>query len=356
MPSPAGAPGDPTASALPSVVAVVVNWNGAACLGECVESLRRQTYRGELRIVVVDNGSTDGSDEVLRGLELEPRVTVVRNPRNRGFAAATNQGIAAAASDLVALLNNDAVADPRWLEELVAALQQSPDAGSCACRVLSYFDRRVVDNAGHVVYWDGLTRGRGRNQADTGQFDAREEVFCASGSACLLRRAMLDDVGLFDEDFFAYCEDADLGFRARLRGWRCLYVPGAVARHRFSASTGAYSPLKAVWVERNRLWLALKNLPLPLLLVGPACTAWRYFWQAWGVVVGRGASGRFASERSALELPRLLLRAYAEAAAGLPRALRQRRIIQARKRASALDVWRWLRRFGIGARAMAFMD
>jgi GT2 family glycosyltransferase len=256
----------------------------------------------------------------------------------------------------VALLNNDAVADPRWLAELVAALLPAPDAGSCASRVLSYFDRRVVDTAGHVVFADGLTRGRGRGEPDGGRFDAPGEVFCASGSACLLRRAMLDDVGVFDESFFAYCEDADLGFRARLRGWRCLYAPRAVAFHRFSASTAAYSPLKAVHVERNRLWLAVKNLPLPLLLASPAFTALRYVWQAWGALAGRGASGRFARERSAGGLVRLLLRAWAEAARGLPRALRERRIIQARRRASALDVWRWLRRFGIGARAMAFMD
>jgi GT2 family glycosyltransferase len=287
------------------VAVVVVNWNGAACLEPCLESLLRQTISAE--VIVVDNGSTDASTEVLA--RYSARVLTILNRENLGFAAACNQGIRAAAGPAVAILNNDATADPRWLEELMAAMERHPGAGTFACKVLGHPDSARLDTAGHVVFADGLTRGRGRLQRDEGQYDREEEVFCASGAAALLRREMLDEVGLFDERFFAYCEDADLGFRARHAGWHCIYVPTAVARHRFSGSGESYSEFKAFQVERNRLWLALKNLPLPLLAVSTFFTLLRYVWQAWGAVTGKGAAGQFARTSSRAQLAGTLLRA-----------------------------------------------
>ena len=194
----------------------------------------------------------------------------------------------------------------------------SADLGSCTSKVLSYFERDVFDNAGHVVYANGLTRGRGHLQHDLGQFDREEEVFAFSGCAALLRRSMLDDIGLFDEQFFAYCEDADLAFRARMRGWRCMYVPTAIAYHKFSASTAGFSSLKALHVERNRFWLAVKNLPPPLLVASFAFTTLRYFWQVYGALAGRGATGQFVRQHSRIELLIILLRAYLQALLGLP--------------------------------------
>ncbi len=200
---------------------VIVNWNGAEHLDECLTALRLQTLNTETEIIVIDNGSTDGSIEVLD--RYGESVRVIRNPTNVGFAAGCNQGIAVARAEFIALLNNDAVVEPTWLEELVKAMRRAPDIGSCTSKVLWYYDHNVFDNAGHVVYADGLTRGRGRLQHDSGQFEREEDVFAFSGCAALLRRSMLEDIGLFDEEFFAYCEDADLAFRARLRGWRSLY-------------------------------------------------------------------------------------------------------------------------------------
>lgn len=337
-----------------AVSVVIVNWNGASDLEECLASLRAQTLAEPVEVVVVDNASADDSLAVLE--RQRPPLRVIRNAVNRGFAAGCNQGIAASRGEFVALLNADAVVEPAWLDELVARIRTDAGIGACASRIHSYDQRSVFDNAGHVLHGDGLTRGRGRLEPDRGQFDAVEEVFCFSGCAALLRREMLDDVGTFDESFFAYCEDADLGFRARLRGWSCVYVPSAVVFHKYSRSTGAYSPLKALNVERNRVWLAVKNLPLPWLAASPAFTAMRYFWQAWGALTGRGASGRFVRERSALGLLAILLRAYLEALGGLPRAIRQRRIIQARRNVRSLEAWRWLRRFGISSRRMALTD
>lgn len=331
------------------VVVVVVNWNGASHLRECIDSLLAQTISAE--IVVVDNRSTDGSSAILDGYG--DAIVTIRNPDNRGFAAACNQGILAGSGELVALLNNDAVADPSWLEEMIRAADRHPRAGLVACKVLGWPDSSRFDTAGHVVYADGLTRGRGRLEPDRGQFDAEEEVFGPSGAAALLRRTMLDEVGLFDETFFAYCEDADLAFRARHAGWTCIYAPAAAARHRFSGSTGTYTAFKAFHVERNRFWLAIKNFPLPLLLVNPAFTLLRYVWQAWGASSGTGAAGSFAHHSGAGALLVALVRAWVAALAGAPRALAERRGI---RRRSSREVLRWIRRFGISARGIALME
>ena len=335
------------------VSVVIVNWNGAAHLEECLDSLRKQTVAADMEVIVVDNGSTDGSLSVLQ--RYENFVQLIRNDANRGFAAATNQGILATKSAYVAILNNDTVTDPRWLERMIAVMEQAPDIGSCACKILSYYDRSVFDNAGHVVFADGLTRGRGRLQRDNGQYEQIEEVFCASGCAALMRRTMLDDAGLLDDAFFAYCEDADLGFRARLRGWRCVYVPDAIVFHKFSASTESYSPFKAFQVERNRWWLAIKNLPLRLLITSLFATPARYFWQAYGALRGRGAAGDFAKKYSRFELVKMLIRAELAALGGLPRVLRQRRRIQSTRTLKSNDVAALLKKHGISAKKIALM-
>ncbi len=345
----------PLRDPIPDVAVVIANWNGADHLEACLAALRRQTLRQRMTVVVVDNGSTDGSPAVLA--RFADLARVIANPTNLGFAVACNQGIAAAGpAEFVALLNNDAVPEPDWLEQMIRAMGQDQRIGCATPKVLSAADRTVFDNAGHAVFADGLTRGRGRLEVDAGQYDRQEEVFGPSGCAALLRRRMLDDIGLLDEHFFAYCEDADLAFRARLRGWTCVYVPTAVVYHEFSATTEAFSAFKAMHVERNRLWLAVKNLPLPLLLVSPGFTLLRYWWQGVGALSHRGASGRFTAANSRSALALILLRAYLQAARGLPRVLRQRRQIQRRSRVSTRECWHWLRRFGLSARDIAFME
>ncbi|MCC6175092.1 MAG: glycosyltransferase family 2 protein [Chloroflexi bacterium] len=352
--SPSPAPACAAPGCLPTVSVVVVTWNGADRLDECLTSLRRQTVADRIETIVVDNGSVDDTPSILE--RHAGHVVAILNRANLGFATGCNQGIRASRAPYVALLNDDAVVEPEWVEALLRVIERDPTVGAVTSKILSYDDRTILDNVGHVVFADGLTRGRGRLERDRGQYEQIEEVFCASGCAALLRRTMLVDVGLFDDAFFAYCDDADLGFRARLRGWRTLYVPDAVVYHRFSASTSTFSELKALNVERNRLWLAVKNLPLPLLMVSPAFTFLRYVWQAYGALQGRGASGQFVAQSSRGALIGLLLRAYGQALAGLPRALKQRRSIQSRRTASTVEVMRWLTRYGISARAIALME
>jgi GT2 family glycosyltransferase len=167
---------------------------------------------------------------------------------------------------------------------------------------------------------------------------------------------MLADVGLFDDDLFAYCDDTDLGLRARLAGWRCRFVPRAVVYHKYSAATAAYSPLKAFLVERNRVWVAVKCLPASLLIVSPIFTLVRLGAQAWGATRGKGAAGRFTSDHSSMELLRVLGRAVVAAIRGLPAALRKRKEVQERRRIVRGEGFDWLHRYGMGVREIALKD
>jgi len=336
------------------VSVVIVNWNGREHLVTCIDSLLRQTLAGA-EIVVVDNGSKDGSLELLRERYGE-RVRVIELPDNLGFAGGANRGLLAARGRYLFALNNDTEVDPHCLDRLVRAADLHPDCGSFAPKILSFAERSVIDNVGHLLYPDGLSRGRGRLEADRGQYDREEEVLLGSGCAILLRRAMLADVGLFDEDFFAYCDDCDLGLRARLLGWSCRTVPGAVVYHKYSGSAGEYSPLKAFLVERNRAWVAVKCLPWPLLLSSPFFTAARLLVQAYGALTGTGAAGRFTSSHSAAALVRIFLRSLLAALRGLPAAWRKRRAIQSRRRVDAFEALRWVARYGMGVREIGLKD
>lgn len=335
------------------VSAVVVNWNGAWYLGECLESLFAQSHR-DLEVIVVDNGSNDGSLDLLRAFG--DRIRLIANRENRGFAGGANQGIRAARGDYIALLNNDARAEPSWLAELVAAIESAPDIGMCASKILFFPETAFIDKAGHLMYPDGLNAGRGKWERDRGQYDAREEALFPDGAAALYRKRMLQEIGLFDEDFFAYGDDADLGMRARLSGWRCLYVPSAVVYHRHSQSLGRNSPQKALLVERNRFWLAVKLWPWPLLLASPLFTAVRFFWQAYGALASSGSAGAFIRANSRRKLLATLLAAYASGLKGLPAMWRKRRQIRRNRRLSDAQLYRLLWRFRVSARELALRE
>jgi GT2 family glycosyltransferase len=246
----------------PRVTVVVPNWNGERFLLTCLESLRRQSFE-DFETVLVDNGSTDGS--VAFASRNFPEVRVLPLPENRGFSAAVNAGIRSSDAEYVALLNNDTETDPRWLEALVEAADGCPEAGFFASKLVDFDDRRVLDGAGDVLRRSGLPYRLGHGEPDRGQYDEMTFVFGACAGAAMYRRSMLDDVGLFDEDFFANCEDGDLSFRAQLAGYRCLFVPGSVVYHMGSATFGKRSATSTRLGTRNSLCLLVKNLPAPLV-------------------------------------------------------------------------------------------
>lgn len=247
--------------ALPPVSVIVANWNGKPWLSPCLDSLRGQRYEN-FKPILVDNGSTDGSVDFVR--RRYPEVQVMALPVNVGFAAANNEALKKVDTPYAALLNNDAVADARWLSELVSALERHPGAGFAASRMLFLDQPDRVDRAGDAYTTAGaaLLRGRGAASRDY----AREEwVFGACAGAALYRVAMLRDIGLFDEDFFILYEDVDLSFRAQLRGYRCLFVPGAVVYHGGASTIGRDSPLSVFYGHRNLEWVYGKNMPRGLL-------------------------------------------------------------------------------------------
>lgn len=333
------------------VSAVVVNWNGRLSLEACLESLFAQTWT-DLEVLLVDNGSQDGSVEAAAA-RFGERLRLVRNPRNEGFARGNNQAFALARGEWVFLLNNDAVADPEAVAELMRFAEGRSEVGMLACRVVVADRPQFFDSTGLLLYPDGVCRPRGWEEKDLGQYDRAEEVLAPCGSACAFRRSLLEELGGFDESYFAYLEDLDLGMRAQLLGWRCFYVPGARVRHAKSSSYGNYSKFKAYHVERNRIFNAVKLLPRFILFVSPLFTLNRYLLQFYAAVTHRGLSERFVKEYSWVGLAWLLLRAYAAALWRLPEMLRKRRELSRRRRVSVDDWYRLISRFKLDAIELA---
>ena len=308
----------PTSNLQPPASIVVPNWNGAHHLPTCLDSLRRQSY-SNFEVIVVDNGSTDGSLELLE--RNYPEVTVVALPENRGFAGGVNAGIRQGQGEIVAVFNNDAEADPRWLEELAAALARHPEAGMATPKVLLFDRRDIINTTGDFYGVDGVPGNRGVWQRDEGQFDREEYVFGAAGVAAAYRRAMLDEVGLFDEDLFSFCEDVDLAWRAQLANWKCVYVPQAVVYHKLSATGGG--KMASYYCGRNFIYVVAKDYPMTLLK-----KHWRRIvraqfdiaWEALRAWRGEAARARLRGQLAGLW--------------GLPRMLRKRRAVQCTRRAS----------------------
>lgn len=230
-----------TVNSHPRVSAVIVNWMSGQDLRECLPSVLTQT-RPPSEVVIIDNASTDGSvaagRETLEALRVRhpalPPVRWIMNHANVGFSGAANQGVAASDGEWVLLLNPDVVLTPRYLEEAWSALEKQPMTGSLAGKLLR-MDRCTIDTTGQFLRPSRRVRERGYGETDRGQYDRPGEVFSVCGAVALYRRAMLESVAIdgeyFDEDFFAFYEDADLGWRAKRRGWRCWYQPTAVAYH-----------------------------------------------------------------------------------------------------------------------------
>jgi GT2 family glycosyltransferase len=300
----------------PRVTVVIPNWNTREFLGPCLASLRRQTF-GDFETILVDSASKDDSLDFVAGNF--PEVMIIALRENRGFSGAVNAGIEASGSEFVVLLNNDTEQDPGWLAALVRAADSHPEAGLFASKLVDFHDRRVLDGAGDALRLSGLPYRLGHGERDRGQFDSQAYVFSACAAAALYRRALFEEIGLFDEDFFAYCEDGDLSFRAQLAGYRCLYAPEAIIYHVGSASTGGKrSPTATRLGTRNGLCLLVKNLPAPLV---PGYLPFVLAGQLSRLVVTASTSNLRAH-----------LQGLREALNLMPRMLRKRREIQGRRR------------------------
>jgi GT2 family glycosyltransferase len=299
---------------------VVVNWNRRELLRACLDSLARQAD-ASFEIIVVDNGSTDGSAD-LAASQFGARV--IRNAENRGFCAANNQGIAAARGEFIALLNNDAEAEPGWLAALHRACSKRPDVGMAASKVLVWEDPKRIDKAAHLMFPDGQNRGRGSGALDEGQFDREEEALWPDGCAAMYRGEMLREIGGFDEDFFAYGDDAELGLRARIAGWRCIYAPDAVVWHHRGSTMGKGSAQRLALIERNRVLLAAKLFPWSLLWLNPFYFAMRLLAGAAMARRGEGDTAHFPGLRGKWQMAAAIVRGDLAALRLIPRMLRKR--------------------------------
>jgi len=304
-----------------------------------LRSLAGQTHR-DFEVVVVDNGSADGSAELVKETArvFPVPLRLIANSENRGFCAANNQGIAASDAPLIALLNNDAEAEPGWLAALEQVIESDHRVGMVASKILVWEDPRKIDKAGHLIYPDGQNRGRGAGQIDRGQFDRIEETLWPDGCAAMYRRAMLDEVGGFDEDFFAYADDAELGLRGRIAGWRCLYAPAAVVRHHRGATLGVSSARRLTLIERNRVLLAVKLFPWNLLWLNGAYYAMRIGGGMWAAARNRGEIRRYSGITGKLSAAMALFWGTASALPFIPKMLVKRHAFASKRRLSPREI------------------
>ncbi len=240
---------------------VIPNYNGRRYLEGCLSSLSDQTFKN-FETILVDNGSSDGSAEYAK--TSFPEVRIVENENNLGFAGGVNSGIRSSRGEFILTLNNDTIADRNLLRCLAEAMGSDEGVGMVAPKML--FSDGRINSAGICISRSGAAWDRGMGEEDRGQYDRAREIFGPSAGAALYRRAMLDEIGLFDEDFFIYMEDVDLAFRGQLAGWRCIYVPEARVRHFHGGTAGFGSDLSVYYGNRNIIWYPVKDFPARLLV------------------------------------------------------------------------------------------
>lgn len=306
---------------------IIVNWNGEQFLEQCLTALMKQTVKPH-EIVLLDNASTDRSIEIAQRF---PRVRLMALDRNTGFARGNNLAIEAASTDSewIALINPDAFAEPSWLESLLAAADRNPEFDIFAGKLVNATNPTLLDGAGDAYHISGLVWRMEHGCPVPASADNEREVFSPCAAAALYRRSALDQVGGFDEDYFCYVEDVDLGFRLRLAGYRCLYVPRAIAHHIGSGTTGGqHSDFALYHGHRNLVWTFIKDVPgilfWLLLPLHAALNMISIIWFAW-----RGHGG-------------VILRAKRDALLGLPLMWRKRQRIQQARVASVSTIWRQL--------------
>lgn len=306
---------------------IIVTWNAASLMGDVLAALDVQTVRPD-RILVVDNGSADVT-QLAAVVARFPACELIALDSNTGFAVANNVGIARCRdSECIVLLNPDAFPEPEWLEALLRAADTHPECGSFASRMLDHANDSLLDGVGDSLNLAGKPKRRGYGQPASGRYQQPEPVFAACAAAALYRRTDLERSGGFDERFFCYVEDIDLGFRLLLQDRPCRYVPDAVVRHMGSALTGRRSDFSIYHGQRNLVGNYVKNMPPVLFwLFLPLHLAMNVGYLLAAIATGRGA---------------VMWRAKRDAIKMLPAMWRSRRQIQAERRASTWTVLRYL--------------
>jgi GT2 family glycosyltransferase len=241
---------------------VIPNYNGKHHLKDCFDSLIAQTYK-DFEIILVDNNSKDGSIEFT--MQNYPQVMILPMRYNTGFAKAVNEGIKHATGEYVLLLNNDTECEKNFLNEMLKGFK-TEDIGCVACKMINFYDRTKIDDAGDFIKAKGSPYARGYSETDAKQYDKEEYIFGACAGAAIYKKEIFQTVGYFDEDFFAYYEDVDFSFRMQLEGYKCLYNPKAICYHKRGATSSSTSGFQTMLCEKNLVALRIKNYPTSLLI------------------------------------------------------------------------------------------
>ena len=254
------------------VTIVVPNYNGMAFVRHCLDSLRKQNNEN-FKVLLVDNASSDGSREMIE--RDYPEVEVIALPMNTGFCGAVNAGIKHSKSEYVILLNNDTEVEASFVDELKKAIDRYPRAFSCAAKLLQFDNRSLIDDAGNYYNALGWAYAIGKGK-DEKAYNKERKIFSSCAGAAIYRRSVLEEIGLFDEEHFAYLEDTDIGYRAQIAGYENWFIPTARVYHIGSATSGStYNQFKIRYSSRNNIYMIAKNMPiaqlllnLPFLIVG----------------------------------------------------------------------------------------
>ena len=302
---------------------LIVSYNSVTTLPRCLAGLSRQTFK-DFEIILLDNGSADGSTDTLETSWAQLNLRIERLPTNHGFAVANNIGSRLAHGKWLALLNADAFPEPDWLEQLLRAADHNPEFTFFASRQIQANTPELLDGTGDSYHVSGLAWRQNYNRPASKYGIQSCEVFSVCAAAALYSRDDFIKVGGFDEDYFSYFEDVDLSFRLRLSGKKCLYIPEAVVQHVGSASTGKRSDYSVYYGYRNLIWTFIKNMPAPLFwLFLPLHIGTLFFFVIYLTIRGQG---------------QVIIKAIFDAMRGLPIALRKRKIIQKNVKIRAGDL------------------
>ena len=343
------------------IAVIIINWNGKHLLEECLTSVESQDY-DNYRIIFVDNGSKDKSAEFVK--EKLPKIDVISLDKNTGFAKGNNIGMHKAFEDLeveyVAILNNDAMVKKNWLSEMIKVIAQDDKIGSVAPKIKKYFKRNIIDSIGNAIHLDGGGVSNYINEIDNGQFDNIKEIFGPSGCSCMYSRKMLEDVQMkddfFDNNFFAYFEDIDLNWRARLRGWKSFFAPNAVVYHKHSETTGLYSPFKAFHTNRNRYFVIIKNYPLFLLPKAIFYLFSGYFHSAFSIAKNKGPSARLVEKSGISKAVRIIIKGWIDVVKYLPIMLKKRFYIMRNRKISNKEIKKVIERYKVDLKEIMYKE
>ena len=304
----------------PLISVIIVNYNGKKFLSDCLNSIFCQRYF-PFEVIMVDNGSLDGSVEYVR--QNYPDVKILNQSTNLGFAGGTNAGIRQAGGEFILTLNNDTIISPDFIDELAKPMVSDPFVGMCGSKMI--FPDGRINSTAICISRSGAAWDRGLGEHDHGQYNGVQEVFGPCAGAALYRSMMLHEIGLFDEDFFLYFEDVDLAYRARLSGWKCMYVPTAKVIHVHGGTNQPGSDISMYYVNRNILWIVVKNFPsralimfIPWIIGRNIAIIPYYFFK------GKGGA---------------IIKAKVDSVKGLPRMIKKRQSIKKTISDGAIEKW-----------------